>query len=98
MGSLLNFHMTDEAHKRIAVMTSGGDAPGMNAAIRAIVRVGRARGLEVLGIRHGYTGLIEGEFIPLGSRDVGGILDRGEQFSARPDVCGSRPPPASSPP
>lgn len=63
--------------RRLAVLTSGGDAPGMNAAIRAIVRVGIARGFEVLGVRHGYTGLIAGEFVSLGPRDVGGIMERG---------------------
>ncbi|HTT00868.1 MAG TPA: ATP-dependent 6-phosphofructokinase [Steroidobacteraceae bacterium] len=61
----------------IAVLTSGGDAPGMNAAIRAVVRSALARGLEVLGVRHGYQGLITGEFIKLGARDVGGIIERG---------------------
>jgi len=69
--------MAPEARKCVAVLTSGGDAPGMNAAIRAIVRVAVARGYEVFGIRHGYSGLIGGEFIRLGFRDVGGILDRG---------------------
>ena len=63
--------------KRVAVLTSGGDAPGMNAAIRAVVRMGTARGFEVFGVRHGYTGLIAGEFVPLGARDVGGIMERG---------------------
>jgi 6-phosphofructokinase 1 len=63
--------------QRLAVLTSGGDAPGMNPAIRAVVRVGAARGVEVFGVRHGYTGLIAGEFVPLGPRDVGGILQRG---------------------
>jgi 6-phosphofructokinase 1 len=63
--------------KRIAVLTSGGDAPGMNAAIRAVVRRGVSLGLEVLGVRHGYNGLIHGEFVPLGARDVGGIIERG---------------------
>jgi 6-phosphofructokinase 1 len=63
--------------KRIAVLTSGGDAPGMNAAIRAIVRTGLARGWGVMGIRQGYTGLISGDFLPLGARDVGGIIQRG---------------------
>ncbi len=63
--------------KRLAVLTSGGDAPGMNAAIRAIVRVGAARGFEVFGVRHGYTGLIAGDFVALGPRDVGGIMERG---------------------
>ena len=63
--------------KRLAVLTSGGDAPGMNAAIRAVVRMGVARGFEVFGVRHGYTGLIAGEFVPLGLRSVGGIMQRG---------------------
>ena len=63
--------------KRIAVLTSGGDAPGMNAAIRAVVRSGLARELEVFGIAHGYRGLIAGDFVPLGARDVGGIIERG---------------------
>jgi 6-phosphofructokinase 1 len=63
--------------KRIAVLTSGGDAPGMNAAIRAVVCTGLAKGWEVFGVRHGYAGLISGDFIPLGSRDVDGIIQRG---------------------
>jgi 6-phosphofructokinase len=49
----------------------------MNAAIRAVVRTGIAHGLDVVGVRHGYSGLIEGDFVPLGPRDVGGIIDRG---------------------
>lgn len=63
--------------KRIAVLTSGGDAPGMNAAIRAVVRTGIARGWEVFGVRHGYAGLIGGDLSSLSARDVGGILQRG---------------------
>lgn len=63
--------------KKIAVLTSGGDAPGMNAAIRAVVRSGVARGWEVMGIRDGYEGLINGIMVQLGTRDVGGILQRG---------------------
>jgi len=63
--------------KKIAVLTSGGDAPGMNAAIRAVVRTGVANGLEVFGVKGGYEGLINGIFVPLGTRDVGGILQRG---------------------
>ncbi len=63
--------------KRIAVLTSGGDAPGMNAAIRAVVRTSLAEGWEVFGIRHGYAGLITGDTVPLGARDVGGIIQRG---------------------
>lgn len=63
--------------KRIAVLTSGGDAPGMNAAIRAVVRTGIESGLEVFGIRNGYKGLVTGNIVPLGARDVGGIMQRG---------------------
>jgi 6-phosphofructokinase 1 len=63
--------------KGLAVLTSGGDAPGMNAAIRAVVRTAVAEGLDVYGVRHGYTGLIGGNFIRLGRRDVGGILQQG---------------------
>lgn len=63
--------------KRIAVLTSGGDAPGMNAAIRAVVRIGLNLGWQVFGIRNGYTGLIAGNLKPLGTRDVGGIIQRG---------------------
>src|SRR5256714_9230997 len=63
--------------KRIAVLTSGGDAPGMNAALRAVVRVGVSSGLEVIGVRQGYTGLIEGKLQPLGPRDVASIIHVG---------------------
>jgi len=63
--------------RRIAVLTSGGDAPGMNAAIRAVVRTAAVRGWEVYGVRNGYEGLIDGKIFPLGARDVGGILQRG---------------------
>lgn len=63
--------------RRIAVLTSGGDAPGMNAAIRATVRTGLSKGWEVLGVRNGYAGLISGTITPLGARDVGGIIQRG---------------------
>lgn len=58
-------------------MTSGGDSPGMNAATRAVVRTGVSRGFEMLGVRRGYAGLIAGEFVPLGLRDVGGIVHQG---------------------
>ncbi|MBU0490913.1 MAG: 6-phosphofructokinase [Chloroflexi bacterium] len=63
--------------KRIAVLTSGGDAPGMNAAIRAVVRTGIDKGWEVVGVRHGYAGLIDGDMDALGVRDVGGIIQQG---------------------
>lgn len=61
----------------LGVLTSGGDAPGMNACIRAVVRTGIAHDCRVLGISNGYDGLINGEFRDLGPRDVGGILQRG---------------------
>jgi 6-phosphofructokinase 1 len=61
----------------IGVLTSGGDAPGMNAAIRAVVRAANTHGAAVLGIVDGYEGLLNGEFRRLGARDVGGILQRG---------------------
>lgn len=63
--------------KRIAVLTSGGDAPGMNAAIRAVVRTGLDKGWEVFGVRHGYVGLINDNIVALGARDVGGIIQQG---------------------
>lgn len=62
---------------KIAVLTSGGDAPGMNAAIRAVVRRGIAKNLEVVGVKHGYQGLIEGDFVSLGIGSVGDIIQRG---------------------
>ncbi len=63
--------------QRLAVLTSGGDAPGMNAAIRAVTRTAIAHGLEVLGVRHGYAGLVEDDLTPLRARDVGGIIQHG---------------------
>jgi 6-phosphofructokinase 1 len=63
--------------KRIAVLTSGGDAPGMNAAIRAATLIGRAAGADILGIERGYRGLLEDAFVELGPTDVGGILREG---------------------
>jgi 6-phosphofructokinase 1 len=63
--------------KRIAILTSGGDAPGMNAAIRAIARRAIAEGWQVLGVKNGYAGLLRGEIVPLSARDVGGIMHQG---------------------
>ncbi len=63
--------------RTIGVMTSGGDAPGMNPGIRAVVRTAVANGLRVMGIENGYEGMLHGAFRPLGTRDVGGILQRG---------------------
>lgn len=66
--------------KRIAVLTSGGDAPGMNAAIRAVVRAAIERGWEAYGVKHGYMGLIDGNIHQLGRRDVGGIMQLGGTY------------------
>lgn len=63
--------------KRIGVLTSGGDAPGMNAAIRAVTRVALNSGLEVFGIYDGYKGMVEGYIEPLTKASVGEIIDRG---------------------
>lgn len=63
--------------RRIAVMTSGGDAPGMNPAIRAVVRTASTAGVEVYGIRQAYSGLLAGDIERIGTRDVSGIIQRG---------------------
>lgn len=63
--------------KRVAVLTSGGDAPGMNAAIRSCVRCGIAKGWEMYGVKGGYRGLIAGNINQMGARDVGGIIHQG---------------------
>ncbi len=65
------------APKRIAVLTAGGDAPGMNAAIRAVVRMAENTSIEVLGVQRGYEGLIYSNFNPLPSRAVANIIQRG---------------------
>jgi len=66
--------------KRIAVLTSGGDAPGMNAAVRTIVRLGINEGWEVFGVKNGYSGLLDERIESLSARDVGNILQRGGTF------------------
>ena len=63
--------------KRIGVLTSGGDSPGMNAAIRAVTRTALYNGLDVVGIRRGYEGLLEGDLVPMTRSSVGGILLHG---------------------
>ena len=63
--------------KSIAVLTSGGDAPGMNAAIRAVVRAGISYGMRVLGVQHGYNGLLNGEVVEMNLRSVSDIIHRG---------------------
>ncbi|MBR1778991.1 MAG: ATP-dependent 6-phosphofructokinase, partial [Clostridia bacterium] len=64
----------------IAILTSGGDAPGMNAAIRAVVRAGIGRGLKVLGVKKGYNGLIDGDLFKMNLRSVRNIIHRGGTF------------------
>ncbi len=66
--------------RRIGVLTSGGDAPGMNAAVRAVVRAALASGVEVMGIYRGYSGLISGDIKPLALRDVSNIINKGGTF------------------
>ena len=63
--------------KKIGILTSGGDAPGMNACIRAAVRAALATHLEIFGIRWGYDGLIRGDMIPLDRRAVANIIHQG---------------------
>ncbi len=65
------------AVRRIGVLTSGGDAPGMNAAVRAVVRAAIFRGIEVVGIRRGYNGLINGDIVRLDEKSVAHIINRG---------------------
>ncbi|MBQ7003841.1 MAG: 6-phosphofructokinase [Oscillospiraceae bacterium] len=63
--------------KKIGVLTSGGDAPGMNAAVRAVTRAALAKGMEVVGIQKGYVGLLNREFLDMTARSVSGIIQRG---------------------
>lgn len=63
--------------RRIGLITSGGDSPGMNAAIRAVTRAAIGRGVEVVGFLHGYEGIIQAEYIQLDSKSVGGIITHG---------------------
>src|SRR5699024_12803607 len=69
--------MADKIIRTIGVLTSGGDAPGMNAAIRAVVRTALGKGIKVRGIRKGYQGLLDEENIDLTARDVSDTIQRG---------------------
>ncbi|HVZ96661.1 MAG TPA: 6-phosphofructokinase [Chitinophagaceae bacterium] len=69
--------MNDRKVTKIGVLTSGGDSPGMNAAIRAVVRTGNYYGLEVYGIIRGYSGMIEGDIMKMENRSVANIIQRG---------------------
>ena len=62
---------------KIGIMTGGGDCPGLNAVIRAVARRSLDRGHEVVGVREGWRGLVEGLFEPLGRREISGLLPRG---------------------
>lgn len=63
--------------KTIGVLTSGGDAPGMNAAVRAVVRTALKKGMTVYGIKRGYCGLIDDDIVPMDELSVAGIINRG---------------------
>ena len=82
----------NNAVKRIGVLTSGGDAPGMNACIRAVVRSSLTRGIECVGIRRGYAGLIAGDFMEMDNSSVSRIINRGGTilYSARCDEFRTR--------
>mgnify|MGYP002550953678 FL=1 len=76
--------------KRIAVLTSGGDAPGMNAAVRSVARTALSKGVEVFGVYRGYNGLISGDIFPMNLRSVSDIIHRGGTmlYTARsPEFC-----------
>ena len=73
----LGLRTLEEAALRIAILTSGGDAPGMNAAVRAVARTAFFRGWEVMGVWAGYRGLLEGRIYPMDRRRLGGIIHRG---------------------
>ncbi|MBL7760463.1 MAG: 6-phosphofructokinase [Sediminibacterium sp.] len=69
--------MAEKKVTKIGVLTSGGDAPGMNAAVRAVVRTGLYHGLEMFGVMRGYSGMIDDDIVPMDSRSVANIIQRG---------------------
>ena len=77
----------DQPVRRIGVFTSGGDAPGMNAAIRSVVRTCLHMGIECIGVRRGYHGLINGDFVPLTFESVSGLSRRGGRRRPPPANC-----------
>ena len=83
------------AIRTIAMLTAGGDAPGMNAVVRAVTRSALALGMRVIGAKRGYEGLTRGVMNEMGARDVGGIIQRGGTF-CRPRVFPSSPSPRCS--
>ncbi len=79
-GNTMSEEKVDKTIKTIGVLTSGGDAPGMNAAVRAVVRVAISKGLKVVGVHKGYSGLITGDIQELTARDVSEKIQRGGTF------------------
>jgi 6-phosphofructokinase 1 len=77
MLTIPNLNLSKQIKKSIAVLTSGGDAPGMNASIRAVVRFAIGHGCDVYGVNKGYSGLLEGQIYPLGPSSVANIIQRG---------------------
>ena len=67
----------ERALKKIAVLTSGGDSPGMNAAIRSVVRTCAYLDVECMAVYRGYQGMIEGDFVPMNARSVNNIINKG---------------------
>ena len=79
------------AVQRVGIMTGGGDCPGLNAAIRAVVRSGIDKGWEMFGVRSGYAGLLAGDWISLSAREVGGNAETREPGDQRASQCARRP-------
>ena len=82
-GIIGGIHMSETTRKksavrRIGVLTSGGDAPGMNAAVRSVVRAAISMDIDVVGIRRGWNGLINGDIVRLDEKSVAHIINRGE--------------------
>ena len=77
--------------KTIGVLTSGGDAPGMNAAVRAVVRTGLHKGYRMIGIQRGYNGLLNGECFEMNLRSVSNIISAGGTILTLPAAWSSRP-------
>lgn len=74
---------------KVGVLSSGGDSPGMNACIRAVVRTGVYNGLDMFGIMRGYSGMVEDDIVPMDSRSVANIIQRGGTILKHPGVKSS---------
>ena len=82
--------MNEKNQKVIGVLTSGGDAPGMNAAVRSVVRTAIKKNMAVMGIRRGYNGLINGDMSEMNIRSVSNVLHRGGTPTARDRIIASQ--------